>query len=106
MATATETRRYFTVLDEAGNAAPAVEYWSATVDEDVQPVYEVLPLRRFFKLLDSGERLEEAQPGVFISRSSGRTFFPMPAGQDQEAAASPEGTLPGLSNGRHTKLTP
>lgn len=76
MATAMDTRRYFTVLDEDGRAAPAVEYWAAVVDED-QPVYQVLPLRRFIKLIGSGEQLEEAHEGVFVASFSRRIFVPL-----------------------------
>ncbi len=71
-------RRYFTVLDEAGRPAPAVEYWAASLD-GAEPAYEALPLRRFVKLLGSGECLEKVEEGVFIASISRRAFFPMPS---------------------------
>ena len=74
MTDATESRRYFTVLDESGRPAPAMEYWAATPDQD-EPVYEVVALRRFVKLIGSGERLEETTEGVFVGNRSRRTFF-------------------------------
>lgn len=73
MTDATESRRYFTVLDESGHPAPAMEYWAATPEQD-EPVYAVVALRRFVKLI-GGERLEETTEGVFVGNWSRRTFF-------------------------------
>ncbi len=73
MATA-GTRHYFTVLDEAGHAAPAVEYW-ATMMDDEKAASPAPPVLRIVKLIGSGERLEEEQEGVFVSSVARRTFF-------------------------------
>lgn len=80
MIDATQSRRYFTVLDESGRPAPAMEYWAATPDQDV-PLYQVLPLRRYVKLIGSGEYLEETAEGVFVGSRSQRTFFRLPSDQ-------------------------
>lgn len=74
MTDATESRRYFTVLDESGHPAPAMEYWAAMPEQE-EPVYAVLALRRFVKLIGSGEHLEETSQGVFVGNWSRRTFF-------------------------------
>ena len=70
-------RRYFTVLDEAGHHAPAMEYWATTPD-DCDPVQGIGRLRKFVKLIGSGECLDTAGDGVFIARWSQRTFFQLP----------------------------
>lgn len=67
-------RTYFTVVDEAGQAAPAVEYWAAHFDEAVEN-HEVLPLRRFVKLLGSGESLLEVGQGIFETEGSGKRLY-------------------------------
>lgn len=69
-----DERRYFTVLDEDGRAMPAVEYWAGYFEQE-QPVHDVVPLRRFLKLLWSGEPLNEKGEGVFVGRHSGRRYF-------------------------------
>lgn len=66
-------RIYFSVLDEEGNALPAVEYWAAVVEEG-SPVYEGLALRRFVKLIGPNEPLEQVAPTRFEGRYSGRTY--------------------------------
>lgn len=80
MAAAGNMRRYFTVVDEDGRAAPVTEYWAAIVDEH-HVTHEGAALRRFIKLLGSGERLEEVEEGVFVARTSRRTFFAVPPRQ-------------------------
>ena len=65
-------RMYFRVLDGEGNSHPAVEYLAATLDQE--PVHEVLPLRRFVKLIGSGERLESLGGGQFVGFRSRRTY--------------------------------
>lgn len=67
------TRRYFLVRDPSGGVFPAVEYWAATLNEE-QISFEVVPLRRYIKLLGSGERLEEVIGGAFVGSRSGRMF--------------------------------
>jgi hypothetical protein len=71
--TITSERVYFTVLDAAGNAMPAVEYWAAVMEEDA-PVYEVLPLRRFVKVLGSSEPLKQTGQGTFEGAYSGQMY--------------------------------
>jgi hypothetical protein len=66
-------RLYFTVVDESGKELPAVEYWAGSPDED-EPAFQVIPLRRFVKLLGIGESLEEIGDGVFSGIWSGRRF--------------------------------
>jgi hypothetical protein len=65
-------RSYFTVVDEEGIAHPAMEYVAATLDE--QPVFHVLPLKRFVKLIATGENLAALGDGRFIGARSGRVF--------------------------------
>lgn len=67
-------RIYFTVVDEGGKAAPAVEYWAAHFDEALDN-YEVLPLRRFVKLLGSGESLSELGGGAYETEVSGKRLY-------------------------------
>jgi hypothetical protein len=76
--TAAPPRIYFTVLDEKGRAVPAVEYWAAHMDE-AQEVHEVLPLRRFVKLIGPDEPLKENGEGVFEGVTTGMTFTRFPA---------------------------
>lgn len=66
------TRRYFSVVDASGHELPAVEYWAGSPEEE--PSYQVVPLRRFVKLLGIGESLREIRSGVFEGLSSGRRF--------------------------------
>lgn len=68
-----QARLYFLVVDEAGHELPAVEYWAGSLDED-QAHYQVVPLRRFVKLLGVGELLEEIGNDAFNGRGSGRRF--------------------------------
>jgi hypothetical protein len=68
-----QPRVYFTVLDEAGKALPAVEYWAGCMDSD-GPFYDVVPLRRFIKLLGSSEPLSDTGTNVFIGVRTGRRF--------------------------------
>lgn len=63
-------RVYFTVLDEAGTAYPAVEYWAGLID-DAAPVYQVLALHRFIKLIGPDEPLTETGKGVFRGARTG-----------------------------------
>ena len=65
-------RTYFTLVDESGNAHPAMEYLAATLDE--APVFQVMPLKRFVKLIGSGEHLEVVGDGRFVGTTSRRTF--------------------------------
>lgn len=74
MADAVERTRYFTVVDEAGRAEPVVEFWAGSVDYD-QLVYQGSPLRRFLKVLGTGEYLSEESEGVFVETGSGRRLF-------------------------------
>ena len=66
-------RRYFIVYDSAGTCVPAVEYWAASLDE-MRLAYHVVPLRRYVKLLGSGEYLEDRGGGVRVSTRSARAF--------------------------------
>lgn len=68
----TRNRTYFTLLDEDGIGHPAVEYVAATLD--VQPAPEIMPLRRFVKLIGSGEHLEPLDNGRYIGSHSGRAY--------------------------------
>ncbi|WP_156385370.1 hypothetical protein [Ramlibacter sp. Leaf400] len=61
------------MVDASGNELPAVEYWAGSPEED-QPSFQVVPLRRFVKLLGIGESLREIRTGVFEGLSSGRRF--------------------------------
>ncbi|TFY98503.1 hypothetical protein [Ramlibacter rhizophilus] len=67
-------RRYFTVRDAAGKDMPAVEYWAGYFEHE-QVAHQVVPLRRFVKLLWSGEPLLEQGEGRFVGRVSGRVFM-------------------------------
>jgi hypothetical protein len=71
-------RVYFTVLDEAGKAYPAVEYWAGLIDE-ATPVYQVVPLRRFIKLIGPDEPLSETSHGVFRGVTTGMTYTRFPS---------------------------
>lgn len=66
-------RVYFTVIDDAGRTAPAVEYWAEHFDESAEGT-EVLPLFRFVKLIGSGECLRASGNGTFVGEVCGRTF--------------------------------
>lgn len=68
----TRNRTYFTLLDEDGMGHPAMEYVAATLD--VQPDPEIMPLKRFVKLIGSGEHLEPLDNGRYIGSRSGRTY--------------------------------
>jgi len=65
-------RTYFTVTDEDGNGHPAVEYLAATLDGE--RVFQNMPLKRFVKLIGSGEHLESLGNGRFIGSYSRRTY--------------------------------
>ena len=65
-------RTYFTLLDQHGKGHPAMEYVAATLDG--QHVFQVMPLKRFVKLIGSGERLEPLGEGRYIDVRSGRTY--------------------------------
>ena len=65
-------RTYFTVTDDDGNGHPAMEYLAASLDD--APVFEVMPLKRFVKLIGSGEHLKSLGDGRFIGSRSRRTF--------------------------------
>lgn len=80
-------RTYFTVLDEDGVGHPAMEYLAATLDE--QPVFQVLPLKRFVKLIGSGEHLEAAGDGRFVSSRSRRTYVEKGRRVDPELRPAP-----------------
>ena len=69
----TQTRLYFSVLDASGKAMPAVEYWAGSPHHE-QPPFQVVPLRKFVKLLGAGESLQEVGDGVFTGVNSGRRF--------------------------------
>jgi hypothetical protein len=69
----TLARLYFSVLDASGKTLPAVEYWAGSPQGD-HPPFQVVPLRRFVKLLGAGESLQEVGSGVFTGVSSGRRF--------------------------------
>lgn len=71
--------RYFTMVDEAGRAEPVVEFWSGSIDYE-QLVYQATPLKRFIKLLGTGEYLREEDAGVFVEAGTGRKLFPLGAG--------------------------
>ncbi|MEJ8840048.1 hypothetical protein [Ramlibacter sp. AN1133] len=65
-------RTYFTVTDEAGQGHPAMEYLAGTLDEE--PAFQVLPLKRFVKLIGSGEALESIGEGRFVGSRSRRKY--------------------------------
>lgn len=73
MAQSSPDRRYFTVTDEGGREWPVVEYWAASVDDDAT-VFQVVPLRRFVKVLGTGAYLQGGLDGAFIEVGSGRRF--------------------------------
>ena len=73
MADSSPSRRYFTVRDEAGRELPVVEYWAATLDDDVN-VFHVVPLRRYVKVLGTGAYLSPGRDGSFIELQTGRRF--------------------------------
>lgn len=55
-----------------------MEYWAATLcEEEAAP--ESTRLRRFVKLIGSGEDLSEMGDGVFRGVQSQRTFYRLPA---------------------------
>jgi len=65
-------RTYFTVTDDEGNGHPAMEYLA--VSSDSEPVFEVTPLKRFVKLIGSGEHLKSLGDGRFVGSYSRRTY--------------------------------
>lgn len=67
-----QPRTYFTVTDEFGNGHPAMEYLAGSLDG--QPVFQVIPLKRFVKLIGSGEVLERVGEGQFVGARSRRTY--------------------------------
>jgi hypothetical protein len=71
--------RYFTMVDESGRAESVVEFWSGSVDYE-QLVYQAVPLKRFIKVLGSGEYLKDEGSGVFVEGRTGRRLFPLGAG--------------------------
>lgn len=77
-------RRYFTVIDEEGRVAPAVEYWAAMLTDDWH-LYEGMTLRRFVKLIGSGEALKETDAGVFVGTETHRTYFQFPVTLETES---------------------
>ena len=73
----TTQRTYFTVTDENGIDHPAVAYLAATLDGD--HVFQVMPLKRFVKLIGSGEHLVSLGDGRFVGSYSRRTYSAQPA---------------------------
>ena len=69
-----QTRRYFTVVDEQGRHLPVVEYRAASLSEDELPPFQVMPLRRFVKVMGTGGYLRATADGVFIEVQSGRRY--------------------------------
>lgn len=65
-------RTYFTVTDDDGNGHPAVEYLAATLDD--RTVFPIMAVKRFVKLIGSGEHLESLGDGRFIGSYSRRTY--------------------------------
>jgi hypothetical protein len=65
-------RTYFTVTDEFGATYPAMEYIAGTLDE--HPVFHVVPLKKFVKLIGSGEHLEGLGDGDFVGLTSRRRY--------------------------------
>lgn len=65
-------RTYFTLVDESGKGHPAMEYVAGTLDEE--PTFQIVPLKRFVKLIGSGEPLEAAGEGQFVGARSRRKF--------------------------------
>jgi hypothetical protein len=65
-------RIYFTLTDESGRGHPAMEYLAGTLEEE--PVFQVIPMKRFVKLIGSGESLEALGDGRFIGSRTGRAF--------------------------------
>lgn len=70
-------RKYFNVIDENGRELPAVEYWAAGIHDDAS-VFEVVPLRRFVKLLGTGDHLQPLADGVFTAQSGRRYLQTVP----------------------------
>lgn len=75
--TETDERVYFTVLDPAGKAFPAVAYWAGVMDED-DPGEQAVQLRRFVKLIGPDEPLAEVTDGVFEGTYSKQKFTRFP----------------------------
>lgn len=75
-----ETRppRYFTVVDSIGWPSHAMEYWAATPSEG-KAAPESSQLRRFIKLIGSGENLSETGDGMLKGIQSRQTFYRFPA---------------------------
>jgi len=67
-----QERTYFTVTDESGKGHPAMEYLAGTIGEE--PSFQVLPLRRFVKLIGSGEPLESLGEGRFVGSRSRQKY--------------------------------
>ena len=65
-------RSYFAVTDESGRRHPAMEYLAGTLDD--QPVFQVMPLKRFVKLIGSGEPLESIGDGRFVGSRTRQTY--------------------------------
>ena len=65
-------RTYFALKDESGKAHPAMAYLAGTLDEE--PVFQVVPLKRFVKLIGSGEHLEALEDGRFLGLRTGRIY--------------------------------
>jgi hypothetical protein len=72
MEQANRERTYFTVTDESGKGHPAMEYLAGTLDEE--PTFQVVPLKRFVKLIGSGEALEAIGEGRFVGSRSRRVY--------------------------------
>ncbi|MBL0421984.1 hypothetical protein JI739_16660 [Ramlibacter sp. AW1] len=69
-----QSRRYFTVIDDQGRHLPVVEYWAASLSDDDLPPFQVMPLRRYVKVMGTGDYLRATADGAFIEVQSGRRY--------------------------------
>lgn len=75
MTSETSHPHYFTVVDAIGWPSPAMEYWAAVPDEEQPTTNAPMPMRRFIRLIGSGEGLIETGKGVFLGRETQRSFY-------------------------------
>jgi hypothetical protein len=71
--TRSQSRQYFRVVDELGKELPAVEYWAGILGR-AESSDQLVPLRKFVKLLGQCESLCDMGNGVFSGTCCGRRF--------------------------------